>query len=99
MMALTKDEWDAKEQLEESIKVQLRRAMAEGNPRGEAATTLASMHERWIRIHWGESYSREAHLDLVRHYTADPRYREYYDGAAGDGALEFLIEAIEANLA
>lgn len=37
MMALTKDEWDAKELLEESIKVQLRLAMATGDPVGDAA--------------------------------------------------------------
>ena len=46
MMALTKDEWDDKERLEEAIKTQLRQAMAEGDPRSEAAATLARMHER-----------------------------------------------------
>lgn len=98
MMAMSKDEWDAKDELEESMRTQLRRAMAEADPTGEAATKLARMHERWIRIHWGEGYSREAHLDLVRHYMVDSRYRSYYEDAAGKGALEFLVEVLEAYL-
>jgi hypothetical protein len=95
---MTHDEWDAKELLEESIKVQLRLAMAEGNPSGEAAAELAHMHARWIRLHWGESYNREAHLGLAHGYLADNRFRAYYDGACGEGATDFLVQALEANL-
>ena len=98
MMALTRDEWDAKELLEELIKVQLRLAMAEGDPAGEAAAELARMHERWIRIHWGDGYSREAHRSLAHGYLADDRFVSYYDGACGEGATEFLVKALEANL-
>ena len=46
IMSLTRDEWDAKDLLEESIKVQLRMALASGDPTGEAASELARMHER-----------------------------------------------------
>ncbi len=99
MMALSHDEWDAKERLEKAMQEQLRLVMGEGDPRSEDAVKLARMHEQWIRIHWGERYSRAAHLDLVRHYMTDSRYRSYYDGVAGDGALEFLIEVLEAYLA
>ena len=98
MMALTRDEWDAKELLEESIKVQLRLAMAQGDPGGEEAAELARMHARWIRIHWGDGYSREAHLGLAQGYLADSRFRDYYDGACGEGAADFLVEALKANL-
>ena len=49
MMALSRDEWDAKELLEDSIKVQLRLAMASGDAGGAEALELARMHERWIR--------------------------------------------------
>ena len=98
LMALTRDEWDAKELLEESIKVQLRLAMADDNPSGEAAAELARMHARWIRIHWGDGYNREAHLGLAYGYLCDTRFRDYYDGACGEGATEFLVEALEANL-
>ncbi len=54
MMNLTRDEWDAKELLEESIKVQLRLAMAAKDPSAPEARELVRMHRRWIAIHWGE---------------------------------------------
>lgn len=96
MMALTKDEWDAKELLEESIKVQLRLAMATADASSPEAQELARMHQRWITVHWGEGYAKEAYLGLVRGYLADPRFVEYYDSAAGAGATDFLVNAIEA---
>lgn len=99
MMLLSQAEWDAKEQLEESIKVQLRLAMEKGDTHGEAANELARMHERWIAIHWGQGYEKETYLALVRGYLDDPRFVKYYDSAAGAGATEFLVEAVlAANL-
>ncbi len=96
MMALTQDEWDAKELLEESIKVQLRLAMASGDPEGVESQELARMHERWIGVHWGDGYGKDAYLGLVRGYLKDPRFVKYYDSAAGDGATGFLVKAVEA---
>ena len=99
MMALTRDEWDAKELLEDSIKVQLRLAMASGDIAGTEARELACMHERWIRIHWGnDAYSKQSHLGLAKTYLADERFRAYYEKAAGKGATEFLVGALEAYL-
>lgn len=97
MMALTKDEWDAKELLEESIKVQLRLAMAAGDPVGDAAQELVRMHRRWIGIHWGKAPEPDQYLGLAQGYLADPRFVSYYDSAAGEGATEFLVEAIRAS--
>lgn len=98
IMSLTRDEWDAKDLLEEAIKVQLRLAMASGDPTGDQAAELAHMHERWMRIHWGKSYDRKTHLKLVRGYLGDPRFKDYYDTAAGNGGAEFLMRTMEANL-
>ncbi len=98
MMALTRDEWDAKELLEEAIKVQLRLAMATGDAASEEACELARMHRRWITIHWGEGYSLEAYRALVHGYLADPRFVKYYDSAAGEGATEFLVQVVDAVL-
>lgn len=99
LMALSQDEWDAKELLEESIKVQLRLAMASGDDRGPEAMELARMHERWIRMHWGDAaYSRQAHLGLAQMYLADDRFRAYYDDAAGEGATEFLVGVLEKRM-
>lgn len=99
MMALSKDEWDAKDLLEDSIKVQLRLAMTSGDAGGAEARKLARMHERWIRIHWGDAaYSKQAHLGLTQAYLEDKRFRAYYDGAAGPGATDFLVDVLETYL-
>ena len=98
LQALSADEWEAKKLLEESIKVQLRIAMAGGDAHSEASAELARMHGRWIRMHWGGNYNRDAHLGLARGYLSDERFVAYYDTACGEGATRFLVEALEANL-
>lgn len=99
LMALSQDEWKAKELLEESIKAQLRLAMASGDEAGTDAQELTRMHARWIRTHWGEdAYSERAHAGLAEMYLADERFRAYYDEAAGEGATEFLVRVLRANL-
>lgn len=99
MMALTRDEWDVKELLEESIKVQLRLAMATGDASSPESQELVRMHRRWIGMHWGEGYAEDAYLGLVQGYLADPRFVSYYDGAAGEGATAFLAQAVGASAA
>ena len=96
--SMTQDEWEAKELLENAIKVQLRLAMKTGDPTSEEAKELVRMHTRWIGIHWGESQKdKEIYRNLVQGYLSDPRLVEYYDSAAGNGATEFLVSAILAN--
>ena len=100
LASLSQDEWDEKDRLEQAIKERLRAAMATGDPVGEPAHELARMHARWIALHWGEGrYSREAHRGLAQMYLADDRFRAYYDEAAGEGATEFLVAALESYLA
>lgn len=96
--AMTADEWSAKDLLEESIKVQLRLAMASGDVHSEESAELARMHARWIRMYWGGSYDKAAHLGLAHGYAADQRFTDYYDSACGEGATLFLIDVLEANL-
>lgn len=98
LAALNADEWSALNLLEESIKVQLRLAMASGDTASEESAELAHMHQRWIRTHWGKGYSKDAHLGLAHGYLADKRFTAYYDKACGDGATKFLVKALEANL-
>ena len=96
---MTPDEWSARNLLEESIKVQLRLAMASGSATSEDSAELARMHARWIRMHWGDgTYSREAHLGLAQGYLADERFVAYYDKACGEGACAFLVEVLKANI-
>ncbi|MBQ9069376.1 MAG: TipAS antibiotic-recognition domain-containing protein [Eggerthellaceae bacterium] len=97
--AMNADEWRAKNLLEESIKVQLRLAIASKSPTSAESAELARMHARWIKMHWGEgAYSREAHLGLAQGYLADERFTKYYDDACGAGATAFLVDALKANI-
>ena len=99
LLAMDESEWRDKETLETAIIDQLGAAMATGDEAGEKARALASMHARWIEMQWPDgAYSREAHLGLAHGYLADGRFRDYYDSRAGQGATEFLVAALEANL-
>lgn len=83
--------------LEESIKEQLCQAMATRDTSSEEAQELVRMHQKWIRLHWGERYNKEAYRGLAEGYLSDPRFVEYYDKSTGVGATEFLVKAIREN--
>ncbi len=98
-LAMSEDAWNAKELLEKAIIAQLAVAMATGDPASAAARELAEMHAAWIQMHWADgTYSVEAHRGLAQGYLADDRFKAYYDRAAGEGATEFLVKALLANL-
>ena len=94
---MSRDEWDEKTQLEESIKNQLRQAIMMKSVTSEAAQELVRLHQKWIRFHWGDRFNKEAYLGLAEMYLLDPRFTDYYDKAAGNGATEFLVRAIKEN--
>lgn len=99
LLAMDEQAWSDKERLEQAIIAQLQQAMKTGDARGSASQELARMHARWIALHWGEgTYSVAAYRQLAQAYLADDRFRAYYDGRAGSGATEFLVEALEACL-
>ena len=99
MLNMSKEAWDAKEELEQRIKDNLVKAMKTGDPASSLSRMVAEMHAQWIRVHWGENgYTPEAHRELARGYLQDPRFVAYYDGACGEGATEFLCEIIQANV-
>ena len=97
LLNMSHEEWDTKTMLEESIKEQLCQAMATRDTSSEEAQELVRMHQKWIRLHWGERYSKEAYRRLAEGYLSDPRFVEYYDKSAGVGATEFLVKAIREN--
>ena len=99
MLGMSKEAWDAKEELEQRIKDSLRLAMSEGDPTSSLARMVAEMHAQWIRVHWGEDgYTPEAHRALADSYGADPRFVAYYDDDCGEGATVFLRSVIHANV-
>jgi DNA-binding transcriptional MerR regulator len=66
------------------------------NPSSPEATKLCTLHEQWIKFYW-TTYSKEAHLGLVRMYTEDDRFTAYYD-KVGKGATIYLYEAMKVYL-
>ena len=98
-LALTDEEWDEAETLESAIISALRQAMETGDTEGAAARELCRMHARWIRLMWQEgAYNTASHAGLARLYTADDRFRAYYDSRAGAGAADFLSKALLSYL-
>lgn len=99
MLSMSKLAWEAKEELEQRIKETLVAAMATGDATSPESRMLAEMHAQWIRVHWGDGgYTPDAHRALVQGYLGDPRFVEYYDSACGEGATEFLKDAVLANI-
>ena len=95
LLAMDETTWNDMNALEGAIIEALAIAMESGDAHAPAARQLAAMHERWIRLHWGDgAYSREAHLALAQGYLRDDRFRAYYDSRAGVGATEFLVKAL-----
>jgi len=98
LLRMSKGEWTDIMELEEAIKQQLSAAMAAGDVSGPEAQELVRMHARWLSAHWPDgAYSPEAHRGMADGYLADQRFVAYYDGACGDGATQFLRDAIHAN--
>ena len=62
MAGMSQEEWNDAKALEAAILDQLAAAKETGDPTGEAARELCSMHARWLQMHWGEgAYSPAAH--------------------------------------
>lgn len=99
MLNMSKLAWDAKEELEQRVKDALVKAMASDDPASPESRMLAELHAQWIRAHWGEDgYTPEAHRSLVEGYLNDPRFVDYYDSTCGEGATEFLKDAVLSNI-
>ncbi len=98
MLGMSKEAWDAKEELEQRIKENLVKAMDTGDPASALSRMVAEMHAQWIRVHWGEAYTAEAHRKLAKGYLEDSRFVAYYDDACGKGATEFLCQIIQTNV-
>lgn len=73
--------------------------MNSADPSGAEAAELVRLHAAWVQAHWGKSrmLTHEMHVGLGQMYVADPRFQEYYDSRAGEGAAAFLVTAIEAS--
>lgn len=91
---LTAEQYQEWTTLGDQIVIQLEKAMATANPKGELAHELAQMHQHWLSYSW-EHYSKEAHMGLAEMYLADERFTAYYDDKVKQGATQFLYEIIK----
>ena len=95
LLGMDEEAWNDMEALTEGILSQLKAAMATGDPHGAEAELLVRMHARWLSAHWPDgTYTPEAHRGMGQMYVCDERFRSYYDGPCGDGAAQFLCDAI-----
>lgn len=63
-------------------------------PTEERAAMIYQLHRDWLGYAWAQ-YQPAMHRGLAQLYLADPRFRQYYDGRAGNGATAILVQCIE----
>ncbi|HET7627606.1 MAG TPA: MerR family transcriptional regulator [Bacillales bacterium] len=89
---MTQDDYENVTRLANEVGEALKKAMAEGDPAGEAAQRAADLHRQWLTYYW-DRYSKEAHAGLAQMYVDDERFKKHYDEIK-PGAAEFLRDAI-----
>lgn len=93
--SMSEEQWLAAEQLRTETEAQLRVALQSGDPAGEAAQRACALHAEWIRLFWKDgAYSKAAHKALGAMYVSDARFCDYYARRVGNGAAEFLRDAL-----
>lgn len=95
LMNLTEEEYAEVDRLSREIIDSLAAALGKEDPAGPAGLKIAELHRKWLSFFW-PTYSKEAHAGLGEMYVADERFTAYYDDHAGQGAAEFLRDAIAA---
>lgn len=95
LLNMNEKEYSRMSALEEEVKAQLVVAMKAGDVRGAEAKKLFELHRDWLCCTI-PNYSAEMHKGLALMYTADERFKKYYDDVAAGGA-EFIAAAINEN--
>ena len=90
--------WEIEEanRIEKKILITLKKAIETENHQGKLAIEVCELHQKWIKMYW-PTYTKEAHLNLVKMYTQDERFKSYY-GKVNPLATQFLYEAMEQYL-
>ncbi len=90
---LTEKQYTDMQATAEKILTNLKEAVKTSNPASETAQEIAKLHKYWLSFTW-PAYSKAAHRGLAEMYIADQRFTKYYDEPAGEGAAQFLRDAI-----
>jgi hypothetical protein len=78
---MNQEQYTSLEQLTKDLNETLAKAVQTHDPKSQLAMKACSLHQQWIKFYWKE-YNPEAHLNLVKMYTEDPRFMEYYNQIA-----------------
>lgn len=92
---MTEEQYEAVKQLEQQLFERLKEAMEQGDATSAIAMEAAELHKRWLSFYWAK-YTKQAHVGLAQMYIYDKRFTAYYDDRVGEGATQFLHDAIVA---
>lgn len=93
MLQMTEEEYHRFQKLEEDIRTSLEEAVLAGKtPEDEALKEIVELHKKWLTVTW-KKYTPEAHKGVGIMYTADERFRTYYDRKV-EGCAKLLCDAI-----
>lgn len=96
MLNLTKEEYDAMERTGAELLSRLEAAVERGNlAAGPEGRESAMLHKKWL-CYTLPSYTKELHKGIVEMYTADERFKNYYDSNVA-GCAEFLRDAVKTH--
>lgn len=96
MLNMTEQQYQRFQELEEKIRNGLEQAVQEGvSAESEEMKEIFLLHKEWLQMTW-KKYSVEAHIGVGLMYTADERFKKYYDKNVA-GCAELLCAAIQYN--
>lgn len=97
LMGLTEEQYNRMQKLGEEIQTLLEEAVQNHEyVEDEIGEKVAMLHKEWLGFTW-PTYSPQAHRGLVQMYTADERFKAYYDKNV-EGCAEFLKRAVEYHI-
>lgn len=89
---MTKEDFDRVEGLAKELIKVLQEAYKTQDLQSDLAKKAFEIHKEWLSYYWS-FYSAEAHIGLGQMYTADERFKRYYDQHQ-EGLAEFLKNII-----
>lgn len=96
MLNMTEQQYQRFQELEEKIRTGLEHAVQENYvAESEEMKEIFLLHKEWLQMTW-KKYSVEAHIGVGLMYTADERFKKYYDKNVA-GCAELLCAAIQYN--
>ena len=91
---MSEEDWKEFRSLEKEILTRLREGIKKGIlPESGEAREIVLLHREWLGKTW-KQYTKEAHKALAAAYTADERFKRYYDRET-EGCAKLLKNAVQ----